>query len=165
MELKLNLGCGEDYKKGFVNVDVCGKCDLKHDLNVYPYPFKDGSVSKVLAYHILEHLENPIKFFEELHRILKPLGVLEVIVPHVNADGAAFGDFEHKNYFHESAIFTVCGGKRHNIFREKRFNHLKTKIDRGRFMFWKKRQITWTIEKALTDDELNSGWYELYSSP
>ena len=39
---KLNLGCGNDYKDGFVNVDI-GNCkkDLEHNLEIFPYPFED----------------------------------------------------------------------------------------------------------------------------
>ena len=35
--MKLNLGCGTDYKEGWINVDMgdC-KCDVKHDLENFP---------------------------------------------------------------------------------------------------------------------------------
>ena len=48
---KLNLGCGEDYKEGYVNVDFHGhvNIDVQHDLNSIPYPFADNSFDHVLA--------------------------------------------------------------------------------------------------------------------
>jgi hypothetical protein len=36
---KLNLGCGDDYKEGFINVDIENDPDVKHDLNSYPWPW------------------------------------------------------------------------------------------------------------------------------
>ena len=36
--MKLNLGCGKDYRDGWVNVDFYddSTCDIKHDLEVFP---------------------------------------------------------------------------------------------------------------------------------
>jgi len=40
MTKKLNLGCGEFKKDGYVNVDFHSvlESDVKHDLNEFPYP-------------------------------------------------------------------------------------------------------------------------------
>jgi len=39
-----NLGCGKQYIPGAVNVDLYAeKVDVRHDLDVFPYPFQDGS--------------------------------------------------------------------------------------------------------------------------
>ena len=48
---KLNLGCGEDKKEGYVNVDFHShvKPDVVHDLNVVPYPFAESTFDLVEA--------------------------------------------------------------------------------------------------------------------
>ena len=46
-----------------------------------PLPFRDASVDGVLASHILEHLRSPIAFLEEVHRVLKPGGILVIGLP------------------------------------------------------------------------------------
>jgi SAM-dependent methyltransferase len=95
---KLNLGCGEDYKEGYVNVDFHGhvNIDVQHDLNSLPYPFADNSFDHVLASHVLEHLDRPFVVMKELHRILKPGGTLIVKVPHFSR---GFTHAEHKAGF------------------------------------------------------------------
>jgi SAM-dependent methyltransferase len=47
---------------------------VTHDLNIFPYPFKDESFDVVVSNQVLEHLFYPVKFLMEVHRILKPHG-------------------------------------------------------------------------------------------
>lgn len=81
---KLNIGCAGFKKPGYINVDWQSivEPDVNHDLNVFPYPFKDHQFEEIEAYHILEHLDRPFEVMRELHRILKPGGVLRIKVPH-----------------------------------------------------------------------------------
>lgn len=84
--MKLNLGCGIDYKKGFTNVDINKdvKADVYHDLNKLPYPFEDSSVDYIYADDVLVHLTlSPIEFLLECKRILKPNGMLHLIYPNM----------------------------------------------------------------------------------
>lgn len=97
MELKkLNLGCGEDKKEGYVNIDWNkeAKPDIIHDLNAIPYPFSADEFDEILASHILEHLDKPFEIMKELHRILKPGGKLIVKVPHFSRG------FTHAEHVH-----------------------------------------------------------------
>ncbi|MCX6749296.1 MAG: methyltransferase domain-containing protein [Candidatus Pacearchaeota archaeon] len=144
--MKLNLGCGEDRKEGYVNVDVIGNPDIKHNLNKYPYPFKPNSVDFIFAAHILEHVDNPLKFLKECQKILKKGGKMEIRVPHVEATGGAFGTMEHKHFFHESAINDVTGINQTEFIGHP-FKLVKTIVKRGRFLFWQKREIIWILEK------------------
>lgn len=142
---KLNLGCGKDYRQGFVNIDAAKPCDLIHDLNEFPYPFKDNSVDFILASHILEHLKEPEKFFGEIWRILKPEGILKIKVPHKDSIGA-YSTFGHRGFYHEIAIEAVTNPEdENNVFPK--FKHIKTIVKRGRFLKWQKREIIWIIKK------------------
>jgi SAM-dependent methyltransferase len=93
---KLNLGCGEHHKEGYLNVDwqPLTKPDVSHNLNVLPYPFEDSSFELIEAYHLLEHLDKPFAVMTELHRILKPGGVLHIKVPHFSRG------FTHSEHMH-----------------------------------------------------------------
>src|SRR3989344_5709565 len=80
----LNLGSGNVYLKGFVNVDYNKNRnpDVVWDLNKIPYPFKDNEFDYVYCSHILEHLTNLYSSLKEIIRITKVGGVIHVRVPH-----------------------------------------------------------------------------------
>ena len=98
MRKKLNLGCGEFKKKGYVNLDYysVSEPDIKHDLNKFPYPFKDDEFELIEADHILEHLDDPFRIMRELHRISRNKGMIIIRVPHFSR---GFTHPEHKRGF------------------------------------------------------------------
>jgi len=95
---KLNLGCGENKKSGYLNIDwnELTRPDILHDLNEFPYPFRDNTFDLIEAEHILEHLDKPFQVMKELHRILKPGGKLLIKVPHFSR---GFTHAEHAHGF------------------------------------------------------------------
>ena len=80
--MKLNLGCGDKRLTGYTNVDICGSPDLQCDLSCFPWPFDDESVDEVYSEHFLEHVVDYEKTVLEMHRILKPNGIIHFKVPH-----------------------------------------------------------------------------------
>lgn len=98
---ELLIGCGNDRRKqirhgdiekdwtDLVTLDIDPACgaDVIHDLNVTPYPFKDGQFAEIHAYEVLEHFGRQgdwrgfFEQFGELWRILKPDGLLCATVP------------------------------------------------------------------------------------
>jgi predicted SAM-dependent methyltransferase len=96
--LKLNLGCGKNLREGFVNVDKYGEPDLLHDLETFPWPWKDSSVQEVLMIHVLEHLGQRVdvylRIIKELYRICIPDARILIVVPHFRHD-SFFDDPTH----------------------------------------------------------------------
>ena len=82
----VNLGCGKDKKPEEIGVDIMAgpNVDVVADLNIYPMPFEDNSVDIIRSSHCFEHLNNLVALMEDIHRILKPGGLLEFTVPHVS---------------------------------------------------------------------------------
>ncbi len=83
--LKLNLGCGSNKLKGFVNIDIepTVKPDLIHDFVAERLPFPNNSVSDIVMFHTIEHIR---KMFHQpivmdLWRVLKPQGELVISYP------------------------------------------------------------------------------------
>jgi len=83
-EKLLNLGCGNVYNQKWTNVDLykTGKNVVYADLRK-KLPFKTKYFDAVYCSHILEHFESEdaIKFGKEVYRILKPGGVIRIVVP------------------------------------------------------------------------------------
>lgn len=97
----LELGCGQKKRwEHSVALDINPRtvADVIHDLNAVPYPFADNEFDIIIAEHVLEHLGNLIQIVEELHRILKPGGLLYVEVPHFSNSGF-FTDPTHTHAF------------------------------------------------------------------
>ncbi len=86
MEQKLNLGCGNDIREGWTNLDIADieGVDVVHDINKLPLPFEDEQFDYVLCQDILEHIEY-IPLLQDLHRILKKDGILDIRVPHFSS--------------------------------------------------------------------------------
>jgi len=95
---KLNLGCGEFKKEGYINLDWQESVDpdVAHDLNNLPYPFEDNTFDLIEADHVLEHLDDPFGVMRELHRISKNNGEVLIRVPHFSR---GFSHPEHKRGF------------------------------------------------------------------
>jgi len=95
---KLNLGCGEFKKEGYINLDhyLQAKPDIVHNLNKFPYPFLDNCCNLIEADHVLEHLEDPFVVMKEFHRISENCGKIIIRVPHFSR---GFTHPEHKRGF------------------------------------------------------------------
>jgi predicted SAM-dependent methyltransferase len=82
--LKLNLGCGDIFFAGWVNVDLD---DLRRANLIWNltdrFPLSDGSCSLIYSEHVIEHfgVEDGLKIFRECRRLLVPGGVLRVAMP------------------------------------------------------------------------------------
>lgn len=74
--LKVQFGCGKNILPGWQNHDI--EVDISKTL-----PYKSDSVACILAEHVAEHVPAPdsMNFLLECHRILRPRGVLRLIVP------------------------------------------------------------------------------------
>lgn len=138
--IRLDIGCGPNPREGFQGVDQFAFSDKVLKLNVVepiyrplplkykdlelcfqrvvtgykPWPWKDQSVTEVVASHFAEHLTQPERchFFNELYRVLKPNkkvngqnveGFATIIIPH-GKSGRAYGDPTHQ----WPAFFDFC---------------------------------------------------------
>lgn len=90
MGLKLNLGSGQNPKQGYLNVDKYGSPDLKCDLESFPWPWPDNSVSEIILHHVLEHLgrtpECFIGIMKEIYRVCEHKAQARIVVPHPRHD-------------------------------------------------------------------------------
>lgn len=81
----LNLGCGQDYRDGWTNVDIDenSPADLVYDLQDVPWPWNDETVKYILMDNVFEHIHPRYRtaVIRECHRILHPSGHLQMHLP------------------------------------------------------------------------------------
>lgn len=121
--VKLHIGCGRKYKKGWVNIDNnsygnIDKLDLNYDLR-NPLPFPDNWADFIFNEHFLEHLtaEEGAIFIKECVRVLKPGGVLRIAMP--NLENMIKKFYCNENWKEDNA----------EIFRQYKLDFIKTKAE------------------------------------
>jgi len=90
---RLNLGCGRRRHADWTNCDLephgpdVIACDLRRTL-----PFESASCDAVYAAHVLEHLApaEAGRLAAEIHRVLKPGGIVRVVVPDLEGVARAY---------------------------------------------------------------------------
>jgi predicted SAM-dependent methyltransferase len=96
-DLKINIGNGPFKHEGWLNVDCSISlkkdvvaCDLRRK-----WPLSSGSAKYIFSEHVFEHFGYPDEIghiLEECYRVLKPGGVLRVIVPNAERYLRAYAD-------------------------------------------------------------------------
>lgn len=104
----LSLGCGFLKHDGAVTIDIRpeAKPDILHDLEKIPWPLRSIDFDVVYAIDILEHLYDVFPAMDEIHRVLKPGGILHIRTDYYKSENA-FTDPTHRHYFTESS-FDYC---------------------------------------------------------
>lgn len=73
VELRQNMA--DAIKERFPSVTTTvGDCQQR-------IPYDDGFFDRVIAIHVLEHLPNLPACLDEVHRVLKPGGILSIVIP------------------------------------------------------------------------------------
>lgn len=125
----INLGCGNKKLAEEIGVDIIDGplVDIVADLNQYPLPFDDNSVDIVRSSHCFEHLDNIVTLMDDLHRMLKPGGILEFTVPHVSNIGF-FRDPTHKHSFTLGTMDYFVRGQKPIAYTTIEFEYIERKL-------------------------------------
>lgn len=119
--LKLNLGCSDRHLPGYVNVDRSEPADQIVDLRL-TWPWADNSVDEIIAWDCIEHLPDPIHTMNELYRVLRDGGMVDIIVPTTEGRGA-WQDPTHVSWWNRNSFFYYEASNPHlTRFREDKGN-------------------------------------------
>ena len=139
---KLDLGCGKKKRSGAIGVDYTDRhdADIIHDLNFFPYPFESNEFDEIYLDNVLEHLDEPIRVMEEVHRVCKHNGIIKVIVPYFRSVWA-FIDPTHKHFFSVESF--AYYDPSHIICQ--RYDYVNTRF---------------TVEKIVFNETLINRWFK-----
>jgi hypothetical protein len=106
--VNVDLGCGTHKAEGFIGVDLVDAdgVDVIANLNGH-FPFPDNSVDFLKAHDIIEHLPDRIHTMNEIWRILKPDGIVDISVPSTDGRGA-FQDPTHVSFWNINSFMYYC---------------------------------------------------------
>ncbi|RKZ03079.1 hypothetical protein DRQ25_18050 [Candidatus Fermentibacteria bacterium] len=107
----LSIGAGMERVEGAVHLDMVPLpgIDIVLDLDVLPWGLGSGVWDKVVARDVLEHVDNVVGVLDEINRVLKVGGVLELQVPLWNTVNVAI-DPTHRRGFTEVTFDYWCPG-------------------------------------------------------
>jgi SAM-dependent methyltransferase len=107
--LRLNLGSGRRPVPGFYGVDrvPLPGVDVVADLDEPLADLPDNSVDEVYTRHALEHVSRLLELLAELHRVTRPGGRLEIVVPHFS-NPYGYSDPTHVRFFGLYSFFYFC---------------------------------------------------------
>ena len=104
--MKLDLGCGNKKKEGFVGIDIIPlpEVDTVIDLEKFPWPFESDSIDEVYCSHYIEHTNDLVKFMDEVWRICRP-GALCIFIAPYHSSSLAVQDPTHKQHISENTFY------------------------------------------------------------
>ncbi len=80
----LNVGCGSKFHTAWHNIDMVPRSPDVQQCNLFKgIPFPDNTFEVVYQSQVLEHFpkDKALPFLKECHRVLKPSGILRIVVP------------------------------------------------------------------------------------
>lgn len=81
--MKINLGCGNDIRAGFVNCDMRQFPGVDRVFNITDlmWPFQSNSAELIVASALFEHVPSLLPVLNECHRVLQNGGELWISGP------------------------------------------------------------------------------------
>ena len=109
---RINIGCGQDVRRGWDNLDSHHRpgINIVWDLRKLPIkPIKDNTYDFIYCAYVLEDFINPLPLLDELVRITKPGGKIEIRVP----NEFVWGSLQHQRPFNLTAFYNYARGSNH----------------------------------------------------
>lgn len=100
----LNIGAGQTFIPGFVNIDIHERAEVTLDLGKEQLPFPDNSVRSVFSIATLEHIPDYLFALGEIHRVLEHDGELLLNLPYVTLTEHHLVNPYHLHNFNERSF-------------------------------------------------------------
>ena len=112
--MKLNIGCGEKFLDGWVNIDKYPSNssiffgDIQQGL-----AYADSVVDEILLDNVIEHIQSVPDVMREAHRLLKSGGKIHIYTPHYTSHSS----WRDPTHVHHLSFFSF------DMFCKKRNGH------------------------------------------
>lgn len=121
MEKRINIGCGRDYRQGWLNTDISPttKCDVVHDIRTEHLPVEDGEVDLVYASGVLEQIllnEHLLFAFNEVWRVLRTGGTFEIVVPNAEFSIAFQDPMDVRKFVPKTFQYLLNGAREYLLY-------------------------------------------------
>jgi hypothetical protein len=79
---RLDVACPAGVKEGFRGIGLLPGLDIRHDLSVFPWPVKSGSVSEVNCVGYAHRAPDLVALMEEIYRVMAAGDKATVVAPY-----------------------------------------------------------------------------------
>lgn len=128
----LDLGCGRNKLPGAVGLDrhPLPGVDVVADLDG-GLPFPEHSFDAVSANQVFEHVRDLVELVHEVHRVLRPAGILIVHVPYFRSSWAHIDPTHVRCFTINSMDYFVAGTACHEHYRfgDRAFRGIEVMLD------------------------------------
>jgi predicted SAM-dependent methyltransferase len=127
--LRLNIGCGRDYKEGWINTDISREVKAEAYFDIRTEKIRssertgsevpDGAVEQIYISGVLEQIgenEHLIHAMNECHRVLRKGGVMEVVVPNAQFAVAHQDPMDVRKFTRGTFPYFIEGMRQHDFY-------------------------------------------------
>ena len=112
--MKLNIGCGRDYRDGWVNTDVSPhvKSDYQNDIGYQDLPCQPEEFDEIYISGVLEQIgpnTNLLHAMNECWRVLKPGGKIVIVVPNAKYAIAHRDPMDVRKFTRDTFMYFIEG--------------------------------------------------------
>lgn len=118
---KLNIGCGRDYREGWINIDISRsvRTDVLMDIRKECFHDEDGSAQLIYISGVLEQIGSNDEFLHvmrECYRVLEPGGIMQVVVPNARYAIAHRDPMDVRKFTPETFEYFRKGAREHDLY-------------------------------------------------
>lgn len=128
--MKINIGCGRDYRPGWVNTDISKDCkaDVYFDIRkdkirrpgaTFSFFVEQFEADEIYISGVLEQIgenEHLIHAMNECHRVLKPGGIMTVVVPNAKFAIAHQDPMDVRKFTRETFNYFLKDSRAYNLY-------------------------------------------------
>lgn len=105
---KLDVGCGQNKKEGYIGIDVlpADGVDFVLDITREKLPLPNDSADEIFSNHFFEHIDSPKEALEELIRVSVEGAIFEIWTPYLKSDEAFL--LGHRHFYNETIWKHIC---------------------------------------------------------